>query len=180
MVGSGTALSDNPLLTARNVPVARQALRVVVDSSLRLPLDCRLVDTAAEQPCLIWTGPEADPEKARLLRQRGVEVIVCEAPDRQRRLKKLLQHLAGEKNATNVLVEGGAQLLGGLLDTRLIDQCEVFVAPRLIGGTSGLPAMAGLGFATVGESLPCEAMVARACGRDIQVSVRVASQPENS
>ncbi len=172
MVGSGTALADDPQLTARNVSIARQALRVVVDSRLRLPLESQLVRSAKEFATLVWTGPEADLARMVSLRDQGVEVIVSEFADRDQRLKSLLHFLASERNLTNVLVEGGSQLMGALLDAKLIDQCEVFVAPRLIGGAQAVSAIAGCGADNVEAGLQLDTVVTEACGSDLHISCR--------
>jgi diaminohydroxyphosphoribosylaminopyrimidine deaminase / 5-amino-6-(5-phosphoribosylamino)uracil reductase len=143
VVGAGTARVDNPRLTVRP-PDARTPTRVVVDSLAALPLDCDLVRTARQTPVLIAAGPAA-PEDHRLrLRSAGCEVWSGRATDRDRRLLDLLEEL-GRRRMTNVLVEGGGQLLGSLFDAAAIDEVHGFVAAKLVGGAAAPSPLAGIG-----------------------------------
>jgi len=151
MVGIGTALADDPLLTARP-PGARVAVRVVVDSTARLPATSRLVQTAREAAVLVAVGPAAPADRVDHLESLGCEIWRGAENDRQARLVSLLQHLGGRR-LTNVLVEGGAGLLGSLHDGNLIDEAWAFVAAKLIGGESAPAAIAGRGVSRV-EAAP--------------------------
>ncbi len=174
LVGSGTALTDNPLLTARTAAAPlRTALRVVMDSTLRLPLNYRLVETARETPLLLVAGPGASPAKAEQLRALGCQVSVSKQADPQRRLDELLEYLAVERAATNVLVEGGGQLLGSLLKLGQLDQCEAFIAPKLIGGAQASSPIGGLGFAHLRDCPATYSLKAQPSGEDTHISLRV-------
>ncbi len=174
IVGSGTALTDNPLLTARtSAAPLRTALRVVMDSTLRVPLNYRLVETARETPLLLVAGPGASPDKAEQLRALGCQVKMSIQADPQRRLDELLETLAVERAATNVLVEGGGQLLGSLLKLGQIDQCEVFIAPKLIGGVEAPSPVGGLGFAHLRDCPATYSLKAQPSGEDTHISLRV-------
>jgi len=147
MVGIGTALADDPLLTAR--PAGRRvALRVVVDSSARLPPASRLARTAHEIPLLVAVGPEAPQERIEALRALGCGIWRGAEADRDARLASLLAHL-GRERLTNLLVEGGSGILGSLRDGCLVDEAWAFVAPKLIGGSAAPAAIAGRGAADV-------------------------------
>ena len=146
LVGSGTALADNPSLTARgDTPPRRTAIRIVADSRLRLPLDSMLAKTAKEVPVLLLAGPDATARQANQLRARGIEIFHSRQPNTNDRIVDLFRYLSSERSVTNVLVEGGAQILGSLLDAELLDQCEVFTAPMLIGGASAKSPLEGVG-----------------------------------
>lgn len=150
LVGSRTALLDNPRLTARTPDTPpRTALRVVLDSQLQLPLQSNLALTAGQVPVLLVAGPDASPEKAQRLRDLGCHVHLSPHANRNQRLDALLEHLASRYRATNVLVEGGGELLGSLLELQQIDQCEVFIAPKLIGGQAAPSAIGGQGLAAL-------------------------------
>jgi len=110
MVGSGTAATDDPQLTARP-PGPRQATRILVDSQATLSLDSQLVRTADQAPVLVAVGTGADPGHCRHLQQAGCELLTCAGHDHLQRLEQLLDAL-GERRFTRVLVEGGAGLLG--------------------------------------------------------------------
>lgn len=134
LVGSGTVRADNPMLTARNVPIRRQAVRVVLDGRLRLSPRCRLAATANSVPTLVFTGTSpARTAKAERLKERGVEVIACRARRGRLVLEDCLRELA-RRNVTNLLVEGGPTLLRSFFHAALVDEALVFVAPKLIGG----------------------------------------------
>ncbi|MCO6456894.1 MAG: bifunctional diaminohydroxyphosphoribosylaminopyrimidine deaminase/5-amino-6-(5-phosphoribosylamino)uracil reductase RibD [Pirellulaceae bacterium] len=150
VVGSGTLLADNPSLTARP-PGPRTATRVVLDSRCRTPVDCQLVRSANDAPVLLVCGPGCDPQRRQMLADSGCEVLVASGSTHQERWRELLRLLGG-RQMTHVLVEGGSQVLGSLLDADQIDEVHVFVAPRLLGGASALSPVAGLGFARLDDA----------------------------
>jgi diaminohydroxyphosphoribosylaminopyrimidine deaminase / 5-amino-6-(5-phosphoribosylamino)uracil reductase len=142
VVGIGTALADDPLLTARDVPAARQPARVVFDSTARLPLGSKLVGSLAEAPLyVVVDAAAADPERVAGLRGAGVEVIEV-AGERPVRLVAGLDEL-GRRGVSSVLLEGGAGLAGAFLDAGELDELRLFFAPVLFG--AGRPLVAGPG-----------------------------------
>jgi diaminohydroxyphosphoribosylaminopyrimidine deaminase/5-amino-6-(5-phosphoribosylamino)uracil reductase len=143
LVGIGTALADDPLLTARP-PGRRVPLRVVVDSTARLPPGGRLVQTAREVPILVAVGPDAPEHRVATLRSLGCRIWRGGETDREARLASLLWHLGGQR-LTNLLVEGGSGIFGSLRDGGLIDEAWAFVAPKLIGGERSPAAIGGEG-----------------------------------
>lgn len=150
LVGTRTALHDDPLLTCRLPGLEdRSPVRLVVDARLRLPLDSRLIATAQEVPTWIICRPDADSERARMLADRGVELLPVE-PDASGRpdMAQALSAL-GARGLTRVLAEGGGVLAAALLRADLVDRLHWFRAPALIGG-DGLPAIAGMGLTRLG------------------------------
>jgi len=145
MIGSGTALADDPDLTCRLPGLTdRSPVRVVVDGRLRLPLTSRLVATAAEIPTWLITLAGADDARREAFEDAGVELL--EAPpgsDHQIDMGAALGLLA-ESGVTRVLVEGGAHLAAALLRANLVDRLVWFRAPRLMGG-DGLPSATAFG-----------------------------------
>src|SRR5262249_45692486 len=129
VVGIGTALADDPLLTARP-PGPRTALRVVLDRQARLPLASQLVQTAQEAPLLVATSPQADRDRTRHLSEHGVEVLTLSAADRAEMVVRLLEDL-GRRRFCNILVEGGSAVLGSFHDANELDELHIFVAPKL-------------------------------------------------
>ena len=170
-VGIGTALADDPLLTARDLdaPALRQPTRVVFDSAARLPLDSALVGSIDEAPLLVLAGADADRSRVEALRAAGAEVIEL-AGDRGRRLADGLAEL-GRREFTSLLVEGGARLAGALLGAGEIDGCEIFVAPLVLGG--GLPLAAGQGPERVADAAKPLAVEWRRSGDDMLASARL-------
>lgn len=151
VVGIGTVLADDPLLTPRP-PGPRLPLRVVLDRSARLPLESGLVRSAAEVPLLVATGSEAPPERVRRLEAAGCEVWSGSDPDPGGRFLELLAELGGRR-FTNLLVEGGPTVLGSLLDRAAIDEVWAFVAPKVVGGAAAFSPVAGRGIAAIAEAV---------------------------
>jgi diaminohydroxyphosphoribosylaminopyrimidine deaminase/5-amino-6-(5-phosphoribosylamino)uracil reductase len=174
LVGRGTAQLDDPLLTARleNGVPPRKATRIVLDSQARLASFSQLVRTAREYPTLVAAGPDADEKDLRRLADAGVEVLPFAAATPQERLAQLLDEL-GRRQMTNLLVEGGSQLLGTLLDTRQIDEVHVFIAPKLFGGQHALSAIGGTGVEQVAEGLALSGLQAHNVGGDLYLTGRV-------
>jgi diaminohydroxyphosphoribosylaminopyrimidine deaminase/5-amino-6-(5-phosphoribosylamino)uracil reductase len=174
MVGRRTAHLDDPLLTARlagDAP-ARIATRIVLDSMASLPSFSQLVRTAPQYPTLIVTGPEAPERELRRLTSAGCEVLPFAPPSRYERLIQLLDEL-GRRRMTNVLIEGGANLLGSLFDAREIDEVHAFVAPKLFGGQKARSPIRGAGVEQVAEALSLEGSKWLALGDDLYLSGRV-------
>jgi len=150
MVGRRTAATDNPMLTARPAG-ARQATRIVFDGPASLRADSQLVQTASETPVLIAVADDADPRQCDLLAQAGCEVLPCPGRDAPARLKSLLQAL-GQRRWTNLLVEGGAGMLGGFFDLDLVDEVHVFIAPKVVGGQHAPSPVAGTGLDAIPQT----------------------------
>jgi len=153
LVGRGTVLRDNPTLTCRLGRPRRQAVRLVLDRRLRTPLVSGIVRTAHRVPTMIVAERgEVDYRRAVALRKAGVEVVgICNGPGGLD-LSELLDEL-GRRRWTNLLVEGGGQAIGSFVDAGLADEAYVFVSPRLIGGTTAVSAVGGLGPETM-KTLP--------------------------
>ncbi len=134
LVGSGTVLADDPMLTARDVPVRRVARRVVLDRQLRIPESCRLVGTAGKVPTLVFTdAARGDYRKAHRLRRKGVDVVACRTVGGRLSLNDCLKILAAG-DVTNLLIEGGPTVLSAFFAAALVDEAFVFTAPMFIGG----------------------------------------------
>ncbi len=179
IVGVGTVLRDDPLLTCRAGRPQRIATRIVLDTHLRTPLRAQLVRTARQLPTRIFCGPDAPVRRARALEQAGCVVqriartrdglslpAVLDALGRQQVADGRLKggnRLLSDQPMTNVLVEGGGTLLGRFFDQRLADELHVYVAPLLIGGRAAPGPLNSKGAATVAGALrlPWEASLRR-------------------
>jgi diaminohydroxyphosphoribosylaminopyrimidine deaminase/5-amino-6-(5-phosphoribosylamino)uracil reductase len=148
IVGIGTALADDPLLTARP-PGPRTATRIILDSNGRLPPTSQLVRTAAQVPTLIVTGDVSAAPEA--LRASGCEVLALPGGTRPAVLALLAE--LGRRRMTNVLVEGGAEVLGSFIDVDAVDEYHVYLAPRLVGGRDARSAVGGTGVAHMADAL---------------------------
>ena len=150
VVGVGTVVADDPLLTCRHVHPKRIATRLVIDPTLRMPLSAKLVRTAGDYPTLVATDRMIlKGRRAAALGKAGIELIGL----RRNRagsldLVKLLEVL-GSLHMTNIMVEGGGRTLGEFHDAGLADEAMVVVAPRLIGGRAAISPLSGVGPATI-------------------------------
>jgi diaminohydroxyphosphoribosylaminopyrimidine deaminase/5-amino-6-(5-phosphoribosylamino)uracil reductase len=144
MIGSGTALADDPDLTCRLPGMEqRSPVRIVLDGRLRLPPSSRLARAAREVPTWVIARADVDPKRRAALERCGVEVLtVAMAPGQRIDLSVALGMMAA-RGLTRVLVEGGSELAAALLRARLVDRLVWFQAPLLIGG-DGLPAIGTL------------------------------------
>lgn len=171
LVGIGTALADDPQLTARPAG-PRTATRIVLDSKARLPLDSHLVKTATQVPVLVWASPFAPQDKLDALRSQGCEVHVCEADSPMHSFDELTAEL-GKRRFTNILVEGGSQLLGTLFDARAIDEVHAFIAPKLAGGQDSVTPIAGVGASLIADSIELSVPVIQTVGENVYVRGRI-------
>jgi diaminohydroxyphosphoribosylaminopyrimidine deaminase/5-amino-6-(5-phosphoribosylamino)uracil reductase len=150
VVGIGTALADNPRLTARP-PGPRTATRIVLDSRGRLPADGLLATTAREAPVLVVTTATA-AQAVRPLQSLGCEWLALPAEAGRPTVPALLDEL-GRRRMTNVLIEGGSAVLGSFLDAGAVDEVHVFIAPRLAGGVEAKTPIGGRGVERIAEAL---------------------------
>lgn len=131
-VGIGTALADDPRLTVRHVPGASPA-RVVFDTSLRLPPTSKLALSAREVPTWVLTGHDANEEAEQKLTDLGVVVLRVDRSSEGRVDVGAGLRALAEQGVVSLLVEGGAELAGSMLATRLADELHAFIAPILLG-----------------------------------------------
>jgi diaminohydroxyphosphoribosylaminopyrimidine deaminase/5-amino-6-(5-phosphoribosylamino)uracil reductase len=140
MIGVGTAIADDPLLTVRLPGVDQRPLRVVLDSQLRLPAASRLCATARECPTVVLTTPAASSDSEAILKARGVEVArLGDEPDLQIDLHSALGWL-GQRGITRVFSEGGPTVAARLIGEALADEVVVLTATKPLG-RPGLPAL---------------------------------------
>jgi diaminohydroxyphosphoribosylaminopyrimidine deaminase/5-amino-6-(5-phosphoribosylamino)uracil reductase len=143
-VGIGTALVDDPQLTARVEGVARQPRRVVFDSEARLPLDSKLVQGVADVPVTVVCSRAAARTSVQALEAAGVDVITAHGENEAARVEHALDEL-GAREIQSLLVEGGPHLAGAFLEAGEIDEARMFIAPVMIGGAKAKTAVEGIG-----------------------------------
>jgi len=152
IVGIGTVMQDDPMLTARDVKVKRMARRVVIDPTLKLTLDHQLVRSLHRKngpPITIGARSEildARPKRMIELEERGVEFLalpVKEVDGGRFALRPLLKHLAAKHDATNIMVEGGGTVIGSLFAEDVVDEAMIFVGPKLLGDPQGIAPATG-------------------------------------
>ncbi|MGA8615430.1 MAG: bifunctional diaminohydroxyphosphoribosylaminopyrimidine deaminase/5-amino-6-(5-phosphoribosylamino)uracil reductase RibD [Xanthobacteraceae bacterium] len=152
MVGIGTALADDPMLTCRLPGMEKNSpVRIVLDSSLCLPLGSRLVRTAGEVPVWVVAGNEGPPHAEEALQAHGVEVLRALGNSGRFDLATVLKDLA-VRGLTRLMVEGGPTLASALVAADLVDEAVLFVSARTIG-SSGIDAFDGLAEAVLKRRL---------------------------
>lgn len=139
VVGIGTVLGDDPLLTARIPGAIRQPARVVFDSTARLPLSSQLISSIEQSPVIAVISQEADAARTAALRDAGVEIVVAHGASRAEVIRGALAEL-GRREITSVFLEGGRTLAGAFLEAEAVDEARTFVAPILLGADRGSPA----------------------------------------
>lgn len=144
MVSAGTVRADNPQLTLRHGIRGSQPWRVVVDGRGRAPLESKVFTDAWRERTLVLTTASSSARWRHKLVTRGVEVELVRADGRHVDLKEALK-LLGARSITHVMVEGGGDMLGAMLDEGLVDRMTVFIAPIIIGGTDAKPSVGGQG-----------------------------------
>ena len=173
LIGSGTALADDPRLDLRDLPGAHSEpppLRVVLDRRLRLPLDGHLGDTSRQATLLLCDRPEvAGSPKADALRRQGVDVACIPPEDGRPWLHTVLRELRA-RGICHVLCEGGATLAGALVRAGLCDRLDVLVAPKLLG--AGAPLLTDLGVVGIGDALRFRFEAPRQVGADVWLTAR--------
>lgn len=152
IVGVGTVLSDDPLLTCRVGRPKRVATRIVLDPHLRTPRDAQLIQTAPQTPTLLFCASEASRENRQALVNAGCEVVPVDCDASGLPLDSILR-LLYERKMTNVLVEGGGQTLGQFFERQFVDEVHCYIAPRLIGGRDAPGPWHTHGAARVAEAL---------------------------
>jgi diaminohydroxyphosphoribosylaminopyrimidine deaminase/5-amino-6-(5-phosphoribosylamino)uracil reductase len=165
MIGVGTVIADDPQLTCR-IEGGRDPIRVIVDTSLRIPLNSVLLTLGSTAPTIIATTSD-DKERIRQIEATGAEVLICSVTDGRVNLSDILRKL-GARGIQSVLLEGGAMLAGSFLQQSLIDRCLFFYAPKLVGG-DGIGLFEGQGAAMMKNAIPLEKVSVQMCGADILV-----------
>jgi len=141
MVGINTVLKDDPRLTLFSKK--ENFRRIIVDSSLRVPVKARLFRLAGKGKCIVATTAKASARKMKTLERKGVEVIICPQKGCKVDLEFLMKQL-GERLITNILLEGGATLTGAMLKHKLVDKVHCYIAPTIMGDQKALSSVQGM------------------------------------
>ncbi|MCI0525930.1 MAG: bifunctional diaminohydroxyphosphoribosylaminopyrimidine deaminase/5-amino-6-(5-phosphoribosylamino)uracil reductase RibD [Nitrospira sp.] len=167
MVGVGTLLRDNPRLTARTgAKQPRQPLRIVVDSTLRTPLDAQVIQQPTPGKTLIATTSQAPQARIRELEKRGVKVLV--AKERQGRVDLAdLMRLLGEMAVMTLMIEGGSELNASAIRQGIVDKVLFFITPRIIGGQDAKSSIGGVSPRHLSASIPIQDCQIKRIGPDL-------------
>lgn len=164
LVGIGTVLKDDPMLTAR-IKGGNDPYRIILDSYLRIPEEARVVETSPRKT-IIATTEMAPKDKVGRLEKRGICILILDSKEGRVNLKTCLSRL-GEMEMMSLLVEGGNQVNGSFFDEDLIDKLLLFLSPRLIGDNQALGIFGGKGVRNLKEAVSLKGFRARRIGEDI-------------
>lgn len=184
MVGIGTVLNDDPLLTCR-IEGGRNPIRIICDSKLRIPLSSQIVDTAKDVPTIVATV-EPHPEYKRywheqkeFLEKNHVTVLpVKEIGDGQIDLQDLMKAL-GERGIDSLMIEGGSTLNYSALQAGIVNRMEVYIAPKMFGGVGYYTPVGGTGVELATEGFPCRFSSMEQIGEDILVIYDIDKNKDN-
>jgi diaminohydroxyphosphoribosylaminopyrimidine deaminase / 5-amino-6-(5-phosphoribosylamino)uracil reductase len=176
VVGIGTALADDPQLTARPdgslAEPGTQPQRVVFDSLARLPPGSQLVVAANEVPLTVVVSRAAARSDTDALEAAGVQVLVATGENEPARVRSALDQL-GTRGVTSVLLEGGPHLAGAFLDAGEIDEIRLFLAPLLLGGSAARDPLEGKGVERISEAMRAITCDCESVGDDLLISARL-------
>lgn len=171
MVGIGTVLADDPMLNCR-IEAGVDPVRIIVDSTLRTPLESNLVRTAHEIPTYIVCA-RPDGAKEAALVAHGVNVVCLPDEKRERVDLTWLCQQIGEWGIDSVLLEGGGTLNGEMIRLGLVDRVQAYIAPKLIGGEQAKGPVGGAGIAKMADALALDEMTITRLGDDLLVEGRI-------
>ncbi|MGN0165173.1 MAG: bifunctional diaminohydroxyphosphoribosylaminopyrimidine deaminase/5-amino-6-(5-phosphoribosylamino)uracil reductase RibD [Lachnospiraceae bacterium] len=175
MAGIGTVLADNPMLNVR-IEGLKSPVRIICDSRLKIPVDCKLVETAKDYRTIVVCGLKFAEneveynvtlsEKIKLLKERGVEVISF--PDKNGRVDvTCLMKWLGSQGIDSIFAEGGGTLNDALLRAGLVNRAEVFIAPKMFGGAEAKTPVEGIGIANISHAEQFELKCVKRVDEDV-------------
>ena len=171
-VGIGTALADDPRLTARVDGVFRQPRRIVFDSCARLPSSSQLVREAQRLPLTVVVSRAAPRAATDTLVAHGADVLVAAGENETARIRSALTQL-GESGIGSIMLEGGPHLAGAFLDAGEIDELRLFLAPIVLGGRTARSALEGEGVETIAEAARALCVEVARLGEDTLIRARL-------
>jgi diaminohydroxyphosphoribosylaminopyrimidine deaminase/5-amino-6-(5-phosphoribosylamino)uracil reductase len=171
-VGIGTALADDPQLTARAEGVVRQPSRVIFDSVAQLPLSSKLVSGARVVPLTVVVSRAAPRTATDALETHGAEVIVATGANEPARVGSALDQL-GAAGIASVLLEGGPHLAGAFLQAGEIDEIRLFLAPMVLGGRTARDPLEGEGVEKIADAIRALTLECERVGEDLLISARM-------
>jgi diaminohydroxyphosphoribosylaminopyrimidine deaminase/5-amino-6-(5-phosphoribosylamino)uracil reductase len=173
MVGINTILKDNPSLTTRLNEGGTDATRIIVDSTLRIPLNSKVLNLNSLKRTIIATTEKADKDKLKQLSEiEGVEVLIVPQKNTQVDLVYLFDYL-GKSGIDSLLVEGGSQLNFSILKEGLADKVVTFIAPKILGGVESKTPVGGKGFEHLNDAVVLEDINIKTFDEDIMVEAYV-------
>jgi len=172
MVGIGTVLKDDPSLTCRIGKGLRQPRRIIVDSTLKIPLKSKVLRDDHARETIIATAEGADVLKAEKIRSLGAKVIYLPSKDGRVDLNKLMESL-GEEQIDSILLEGGGELNYSALKAGIVDKVVTFIAPKILGGKDAPTPVEGEGSCSMRERIELEKIKVSTFDDDVMIEGEV-------
>lgn len=144
MVGINTVLEDDPRLTCR-IENGRNPYRIICDSSLRIPLNCGIMQSARKIPTILACTEKSGVKKPKFFERMGVEVICTSSDQGHVNLKELMSKL-GERKIDSILLEGGSELNFSALEKGIVNHIQAYISPKVLGGGTASSPVCGMGF----------------------------------
>ena len=177
LAGVGTVLSDDPLLTCR-IPGGRDPVRIICDTSLRTPLDSRIVRTAREVPTILAVTEQN--ERTAALAAAGIDILLCEADAQGHVCLTDLMEQLGARQIDSILLEGGSSLAFSALESGIVRKVQAYIAPKLIGGAEAKTPVGGAGFAKMADALTLQNLTVTPLGEDFLLEGDLPCSPASS
>ncbi len=172
MVGAGTVLHDDPLLTTRLPDGGRDAVRVVVDSVLEISENAKILHLESKAPTLLAVSAEISTDNIQRFEKVGVQVLRIPCLNGRIDLDVLMREL-GKMDIHSILLEGGSRLNTEMWKRNLVDRVMVCIAPRVLGGGDGLSLFSGEGPQCMADAIQLEDVSYTVCGPDVFVEGEV-------
>jgi len=175
MVGISTVLTDDPLLTCR-IEGGRDPVRILCDTSLRIPMESKIIQTAGEVETIIATSSK-DAEKQKALQERGAEILLIPEYRGHVDLRALMEAL-GQRKIDSILLEGGGTLHAAALERGLVNKVNAYIAPKIFGGENAPSPVAGKGIEDPALAYRLKDARVTALGEDILLEYRTEKEME--
>ena len=177
MAGIGTVIADDPMLNVR-VEGWKSPIRILCDSGLRIPLDGQIVKSAGKYRTIVaYADSENTEAKRKRLHEMGVETICCPDENNQVDLKKLMKYL-GEEGIDSILLEGGGTLNDSALRAGIVQEVQVFIAPKLFGGMNSKTPVEGIGVRFPSEAVKLKCTDICQIGEDIRITCQMCGKEQ--
>lgn len=167
ITGINTVLTDNPLLTARTKGLHKNPVRIILDSYCRIPLNLKIISDKSAKT-VIMTSNKASSKKIQQLRKKGIEVIIMPVKDGHISIKSAVEYIK-RKNIKDIMIEAGAEVNFNALNSGVVDEVYVFIAPKIIGGKEAKSAVSGKGIKYFKDSINIKNMQIERVGIDILI-----------
>ena len=172
VIGIGTAVADDPMLTCRLDGNHHQPTRIVVDSRLSIPIDSQLVTTSKEYKTIVATTQTHFPEREKKIKEMGAEILHCNEQNGHVDIKDMLVKL-GAQGIDSLLLEGGGTLNSAFLEAGCIDEVYAFIAPKIVGGSDAPSPVSGNGIKKMYNAITLQNIDTQYINGDILIKGRI-------